>query len=749
MPENYTPAGAADAYVIPSLDDPADGPHDFRQFADSIPGNLSAAVPVRVKSEDYTLALDDEGAAVFFDTTESSHAVTVPAHADVAFPVGTVVVIGNVGTNKEGNVQITPADGVTVRDTAVRKVALNRMAAIMQVEEDFWVINAGTGGGPAPGSVPSPPKLVNASGGPKSAYLGWEPPKDDGGHALTTYTVEKSTNGVDWSIAATRDGVTTSAQVGDLTPGTKYQFRVKAANIIGLSDPSNVLEATPTTEYNKASGGVETTYTKAGTTWKVHTFKNDDTFKVEKSAAPFKVLIVAGGGGGGPSGAYNGAGGGGAGGLIYDEAVNLSEGDIPVVIGAGGAGAGANGKDTKFGSSLTAVGGGAGGANSGQAGGSGGGAGGAGGSGGKGVSGQGFDGGPGGNSDYKCGSGGGGAGEPGHPYTGDRNGGDGRLIDITGTATYYAGGGGGGSSQGQAIGQGGKGGGGAGGWPPNSSGGPGAGVANTGGGGGGGGGSNGGAGPTGAPGGSGIVIVSYEVEPNMWAEIEGGVVTTYSQGGITYKQHEIRDKETLIIKTSGLVETFIAVGGGGGGGGMSGQYRSGGGGAGGSFYRQYLHLDPQTITATIGAGGNAGPNGDPGKPGSFGGDTTFTLDGVSITCGGGGPGPDTAGRPGANGGGTGGIGGTYSGPGRNSTGGASTLTNVILNNVTYGAGGPGGSDGVCGGAAHTGSGGGNAPCPGGSGVVLVRYPILSAEAVAQGYELIVRDDYLQKMRAGE
>jgi hypothetical protein len=273
----------------------------------------------------------------------------------------------------------------------------------------------------------------------------------------------------------------------------------------------------------QATGGTETTFTRSNVTYKVHTFTSSGTFTVS-TAGEASILLVAGGGGGGVGG-----GGGGAGGVLYNDAFDLSETSYSIVIGSGGTGGtntpsapnGAKGTDTT-GFGVTALGGGGGNqafygdaTQTVKAGGSGGGGG---------VQysgtvyepgaatqaddgtfiGYGHAGGVGGaySSPYMGGGGGGAGGAGGwgfdHGYNELGVGGDGICFDITGNTTFYAGGGGAGDSA--VIRSGGLGGGGAGSISSSGS----AGTVNTGGGGGAG-------GSGGGNGGSGIVIICYAI----------------------------------------------------------------------------------------------------------------------------------------------------------------------------------------------------------------------------------------------
>lgn len=671
MPEPYKPNGSDVTYTVPSLDDPADGPQAFRDFADSIPPDLSAAIPVEIKTEDYTLALKDAGAAVFFDTTTESHKVTVPAHADVAFSVGSAIVIGNVGKNKDGNVQITPADGVTVRDTAVRKVGLNRMAVILQVEQDSWIINAGTGGGPAPGSVPSPPKLTSAIGGPECAYLNWDKPVDDGGHDITTYTVEKSTDQTTWTICGQTDPTVTSTQVTGLASGTKVYFRVKAANIIGLSDPSNVLDATPKDDYNDAEGGVVTQYTKNGRTYRVHTFTSTGTLKINKASVPFRILAVAAG----ADGSFSGdSGNGGGGGKVVEVQSLVPVGVISAVIGR------TSNESSSFGDTVTASGIGA----------------------------------PGGVGGFRITN-------PGNPGT---------ASDITGVSVVYGGSGGtGGSCSGyqfpaQCGRDGGDGGGGRGGGGCEGQGGSGScetpstpGANGLGGGGGGGGGTRAPGTPCGPkPGGSGIVIVSYEVAP--FNDAEGGSTSYYSKDGKVFKVHTFKwndGNDQLVVKNASSPFQVLLFAGGGAPGAEN--YNAGGGGAGGYILDLAKTLEAKTYPISVGRGATS--------VGLNGSDTTA----FGLTAKGGGAGGifqgggGTAGKSGGSGGGGGG-GGAKGGAGPAGGGGGATAGQGFgggqgatnkgpFENSSIGIGGGGGG---AGGAAFPGgpepSDGGTAAGPG-------------------------------------
>lgn len=286
----------------------------------------------------------------------------------------------------------------------------------------------------------------------------------------------------------------------------------------------------------KATGGSVSVINDGGTYYAVHTFNSNGTFDV-LTDVDIEYLVVAGGGGGGQASTNSGTGGGGAGGLLTNvgtSTLSLTADTYTITVGDGGLQS-TNGGNSSLDTFVTATGGGRGGYGSSPVERTGGnGASGGGGSGtfalanypgGTGIAGQGFSGGTSQSSsssaDAQVGGGGGGASEvggdaSGAPSTGIAgDGGDGLQININGTPTYYAGGGGGGkrTSSGGSAGTGGLGGGGNGGANTVSGG---NGTPNTGGGG-------GGVGPSAVSagvGGSGVIIIRYEIDEPGDYEVE-------------------------------------------------------------------------------------------------------------------------------------------------------------------------------------------------------------------------------------
>jgi len=523
-----------------------------------------------------------------------------------------------------------------------------------------------------------------------------------------------------------------------------------------------------------------------------------------------EYLVVAGGGGGGSDrGAGGGAGGyrssvvgeSSGGGASAEPKLGVVVQSYSVTVGAGGAAA-TNGSNSSFGS-ITATGGGRGGTvgsasnENGVNGGSGGGTRRPSSIVGIGTLGEGFNGGL-FNSTLNSGGGGGAGGLPGI-----RNGGNGVSSLISGALVTRAGGGGGGAEVNGNGGTGGVGGGGAGANLINTNGS--AGRANTGGGGGGGGDSSG----IGGSGGSGVVIVRYPITGinEDIIQASGGETSTFLEGTTIYAVHQFKNvgNNSFVVSNApenSEVEYLVVAGGGGGGagGGGAGGLLAGTGsvtaqsysvivGAGGAPGTQGGSSSALGVSAVGGgfgghsAGPNSTTNANGGAGGSGGGGGTNAAGTVVGTAGAGTAGQGFAGGVGtiSNGFGKGGGGGSgaIGGNAITSTGGSggpgtrSSITGVSIDyaggggggasNQSNGAGGfgqAGGGDGGSGVSGYgtsatpnTGSGGGGGTLndvafagAGGSGIVIIRYPIgqiettpLASPIVATGGNTIIEN----------
>ena len=283
--------------------------------------------------------------------------------------------------------------------------------------------------------------------------------------------------------------------------------------------------------------------------------------------------------------------------------------------------------------------------------------------------------------------GGGGAGTAGQVGTTDNTrrsaGGDGILVNITGT-NYYWGAGGGGGAYCTSAGNGGLGGGGMGiVWSADYGGTSGivggsaysyaANTINAGNGTG----SGGGGGGDGGTGGSGIIIIKYYsiqqtiqksiislpvITPTIITGITTGTVgTTDSYMVFTYTSDTVANsgqtQYTINIPTGGVICDILIVGGGGQGGCTDG----GGGGSGGLVFIQNKSFASGTYTINVGSGGIDVGVFAVSRAGSNGKDTTINFGGNTflIAKGGGGGGsgfsPEYAGISGGSGGGAGSV----------------------------------------------------------------------------------------------
>ena len=270
---------------------------------------------------------------------------------------------------------------------------------------------------------------------------------------------------------------------------------------------------------------------------------------------------------------------------------------------------------------------------------------------------------------------------------------------------------------------------------------------------------------------------SFSISPLF--NVTGGTIVNYTG----YRAHVFTSSGSLVV-TGTMIADFLLVAGGGGGG-ATGDRTAGGGGAGGYLYSTSISISAGTYAITIGGGGGSGSNGGNSTFSTFtaigggrGGGHPTTSGGSGGSGGGryhnpaGSAGSGTSGQgnnggpngydsgsstfTGSGGGGAGAVGssGTSSGGGAGGIG----VSNSIRGTATYYAGGGGGSAQSLGGqnlpagaggtggggsgaqvstgsfeggyaTANTGGGGGGGGGTGsgglgGSGIFVIRYPIL-------------------------
>lgn len=101
--------------------------------------------PTATQDTDYTFVLGDAG-RMKLHSSGSGHAYTIPTNASVAFPIGTVILLTNIGA---GAVTVTRSGGVTLRRAGVStdanaSLAQWAFASLVKLDTNVWVIS-GTG----------------------------------------------------------------------------------------------------------------------------------------------------------------------------------------------------------------------------------------------------------------------------------------------------------------------------------------------------------------------------------------------------------------------------------------------------------------------------------------------------------------------------------------------------------------------------------------------------------------------------
>lgn len=184
----------------------------------------------------------------------------------------------------------------------------------------------------------------------------------------------------------------------------------------------------------------------------------------------------------------------------------------------------------------------------------------------------------------------------------------------------------------------------------------------------------------------------------------GGTESDITIGGVTYRVHRFTASGTLTLVEAGEVEYLVVAGGGGSGGGASG-VGAGGGGGGGLLEGTILVSATQTIT--VGPGGIAGRRvTDPGGASRGGNGGNSSIGALLSALGGGGGGFATVsnGLPGNGASGGSGGGGGEGGPGATGSVGGTGATG------TAGQGNDG-ADGIDNWAAGSGGGAGGDATP--------------------------------------
>lgn len=130
-------AELAEADLFEVVDDPSGTPASRSATLAQV-RTLLAALPVNTETASYTLVLGDAGGTVEMDVA-SANDLTVPPNSSVAFPVGTVVEVCQIGA---GQTTIVAGSGVTVQVPSGLTLALRGQWSSVSLRKratDVWV----------------------------------------------------------------------------------------------------------------------------------------------------------------------------------------------------------------------------------------------------------------------------------------------------------------------------------------------------------------------------------------------------------------------------------------------------------------------------------------------------------------------------------------------------------------------------------------------------------------------------------
>ncbi len=164
------------------------------------------------------------------------------ASASVAFAVpannGGSAITGYTVTSSPGGITATGATSPINVTGLTNGTAYTFTVIATNAVGNSVASSASTGVTPvSPNTVPGPPTSVVATAGNASASVAFVAPSNNGGSAITGYTVTSSPGGI------TATGATSPINVTGLTNGTAYTFTVIATNAVGNSVASSASTA--------------------------------------------------------------------------------------------------------------------------------------------------------------------------------------------------------------------------------------------------------------------------------------------------------------------------------------------------------------------------------------------------------------------------------------------------------------------------------------------------------------------------
>lgn len=104
-------------------------------YVDTAVSTANSVVTANTQTASYVLVLSDAGKVIEMNVA-SGNTLTVPPNSSVAFPVGTVIEVYQMGA---GQVTLTPGSGVTIRGASMTTRAQYSTVALRKRATDEWV----------------------------------------------------------------------------------------------------------------------------------------------------------------------------------------------------------------------------------------------------------------------------------------------------------------------------------------------------------------------------------------------------------------------------------------------------------------------------------------------------------------------------------------------------------------------------------------------------------------------------------
>jgi hypothetical protein len=140
FPSSFTPpTDPRNPVVWGRVSGPINDQLDLKAAFDQVQDSLDelAVTTINDQTDDYTLVLADANKAVVVNSG-ADKAITVPLNEDVAFPLGTKIIISRVGA---GAVDILGDDGVTINTLVGQRIEdVFGVATLLKRAEDTWLL---------------------------------------------------------------------------------------------------------------------------------------------------------------------------------------------------------------------------------------------------------------------------------------------------------------------------------------------------------------------------------------------------------------------------------------------------------------------------------------------------------------------------------------------------------------------------------------------------------------------------------